>query len=195
MYYPIEQTRAGDLSDACRLRVVLRTTVPPLSLAASVLTEVSAIDPDQPIFDLSTMEHLAASTMNRERFAIELLGMFAALAIVLAATGLYAVMAYDVSGRTHEIGVRMAIGANPGSVQRMVMRQGLWLAFAGVASGLVASIFASRLATSLVSGVQPIDPATHAAVAALLVAVALVASWMPARRATRVEPAVALRAE
>ncbi|TMA88580.1 MAG: ABC transporter permease [Deltaproteobacteria bacterium] len=195
MYYPIEQTPAEDLGDARRLRVVLRATVPPLSLAAAVQAEVSAIDPDQPIFDLSTMEHLAASTMNRERFIIVLLGTFAGLAIVLAATGLYAVISYDVSRRTHEIGVRMALGANAGAVQRMVVRQGVRLALAGLAAGLVASIIASRLATSLVSGVRPLDPATYVAVAALLVIMAVVASWMPARRVTRVEPAVALRAE
>ena len=141
------------------------------------------------------MEHLAASTMNRERFIIVLLGTFAGLAIVLAATGLYAVISYDVSRRTHEIGVRMALGANAGAVQRMVVRQGVRLALAGLAAGLVASIIASRLATSLVSGVRPLDPATYVAVAALLVIMAVVASWMPARRVTRVEPAVALRAE
>ena len=147
--------------------------MPPLPLAAAVQAEVSAIDPDQPIFDLSTMEHLAASTMNRERFIIVLLGTFAGLAIVLAATGLYAVISYDVSRRTHEIGVRMALGANAGAVQRMVVRQGVRLALAGLAAGLVASIIASRLATSLVSGVRPLDPATYVAVAALLVIVAV----------------------
>jgi putative ABC transport system permease protein len=194
VYYPIAQT-PPDMSDARRLRVVMRTTVPPLSLSAAVHAEMAGIDTDLPIYDLSTMEDLGAATLARARFSITLLGVFAALAVILAATGLYAVIAYSVAHRTHEIGVRMALGAQPRMVQRMVVRQGLRLAGAGIAGGVAVSIMASRLAASLISGVRPLDPATYVAVAALLAAVAVGASWVPSRRATHVQPMVALREE
>jgi len=195
IYYPIEQTPADDLTDARRLRVILRTAVPPLTLAGAVQAEISAIDPEQPIFDLSTMERITASTIDRERFSIDLLGTFAALALVLAATGLYGVMAYVVSRRSHEIGVRTALGADAGAVRDMVLRQGLGLACAGLVTGLVAAVIVSRFVTSVVSGARQLDPAIYVAVAVILAAVAMAASWLPARRATRIDPAVALREE
>jgi putative ABC transport system permease protein len=195
VYFPIDQTPADDLSDARRLRVVLRTAVPPLTLVRAVQSEMSAIDPEQPIFNLTTMERLAASTLDRERFSVVLLCCFAGLALLLALIGLYGVMAYVVSRRSHEIGIRMALGADAHTVQAMVVRQGLAVASVGLATGAVVAAFVSQFVTSLVSGVKPTDPATYLAVALLLGGVSIAASWLPSRRATRVDPIVALREE
>jgi putative ABC transport system permease protein len=196
MYVPTPQTPVETiLEDARRLRVVIRTSVPPLSLVEAVRAEVAALDPLLPVYGLRTMDDLVAGSFEAERFSLALLGGFSALALLLAALGLYAVMTYAVTRRTHEIGVRMALGAQPSAVQRMVVAQGLKLAGGGLAVGALGALAAGRLGGSLVAGVRPLDPATYAAVALVLGAVAVAAAWLPARRATRVDPTVALREE
>jgi putative ABC transport system permease protein len=196
LYFPLAQVPADEVVSGTRyVYPVLKTSVPPLSLADAVRAEVASIDPNQPIFDVRTMEDRVVHSLEGERFTLVLLAAFAALALLLAAMGLYAVMSYAVTRRTHEIGVRMALGAQPGAVQRMVVAEGLKLAGGGLAVGALAAVGVARVGASLVSGVRPLDGATYAAVALVLAAVATAAAWFPARRATRVDPTVALREE
>ena len=165
------------------------------ALAASVGAVVRSIDPSQPVFGVRNFDQVLDETLAGRRLALTLLGLFATLAAVLAAVGLYGVMAFSVTQRTHEIGIRMALGAQPGDVLRMVIRQGLTMALAGVAIGIGAALGLTRFLTSMLFEVNPTDPVTFVAVALGLAAVALVACYVPARRATRVEPVIALRYE
>lgn len=150
---------------------------------------------DQPVFHVATMEQIIAESLARRRFAMFLLGTFAAIALALAGIGIYGVISYSVAQRTHEIGIRMALGAEGGNVVRMVVRQGMLLSLSGVAAGVVAALGVTRLLTSLLYGVRPADFVTFLAVTFILSVVALVASYIPARRAMRVDPMVALRYE
>jgi putative ABC transport system permease protein len=141
------------------------------------------------------MDDVRDASVAQPRFSSQLLGLFAALALVLAAVGLYGLMAYSVTQRRNEIGIRMALGATRESILRLVLRQGSLLALAGIGLGLVASILVTRLLSSLLFDVSPGDPMTFLTVASLLVGVALLATYIPARRATKVDPMVALRYE
>jgi len=175
--------------------LVVRTDVEPLSLAAAVREAVWGIDKDQPVSNVRTMKEVLSESIARQRFSMLLLGIFALLALVLAAVGIYGVMSYSAAQRTREIGIRMALGAQSRDVLRLAIGQGMRLALVGVAVGLIGALALTRLIESLLFGVSTTDPATFAVITILLVAVALLACYIPARRATRVDPLVALRYE
>lgn len=175
--------------------LVVRTSSDPLQLAAAVRNEVWAVDKDQPVSNVSTMEAILADSVARERFNMLLLAIFAAVALALAAVGIYGVMSYSVTQRTHEIGVRMALGANRSDVLKLVVGQGVKLVSVGVAIGLASAFALTRVMESLLFGVSATDPATFAVISIVLVAAAMLASYIPARRATKVDPMIALRYE
>jgi putative ABC transport system permease protein len=175
--------------------LAVRTAREPSSLVGAIRHEVQELDPEQPIADVATMEQLLATSLSQSRFSTLLLGVFAGVALLLAAVGLYGVIAYSVEQRTHEIGIRIALGAQSGDVVKLVVRQGLKLTIAGVAIGLGASLLVTRVMTSLLYGVTATDPLTFAIIPVLLTGAALGASFIPARRATKVDPMVALRYE
>jgi putative ABC transport system permease protein len=167
----------------------------PLVLTSAVQNAVWSVSKDVPLADIRTMQDVIANSVLRRRFTMLLLAIFAGLAMLLAAIGLYGVMSYSVSQRTHEIGIRMALGAQKTDVLKLVVRQGMWLVALGLLLGVVASIVATRLMAGLLFGVSATDPETFSVVAALLASVALAANLVPARRATKVDPMVALRYE
>jgi putative ABC transport system permease protein len=175
--------------------LVLRTTSDPLGVAAAVREQVWSVDKDQPVANITTLERLASDALARPRFNTLLLAIFATLALVLAAVGIYGVLSYSVAQRTHEIGVRMALGAEHRDVLRLVLGQGIPLICIGIMLGLGGALVGARLLTSLLFGVRPSDPLTFILVALLLAAVALLACYLPARRAVKVDPMVALRYE
>lgn len=175
--------------------LVVRTTGDPMALAAAITKEARAMDANTPIYDIKTMETRLTESLARRRFAMLSLGLFATVAILLAGVGIYGVMGYSVTQRTREIGIRVALGARPQDVLRMVVRQGLLMAVGGVLTGLAAALVLTRLMASLLFGVGATDPFTLAGVSALVIFIALLACWIPARRATKVDPLVALRQE
>jgi len=177
------------------MNVVIRTKGEPTSIAAAVRKEVQAIDPDQPVAAVKTMEQWLDTSVSAPRYRTALLALFALVALVLAATGIYGVMSYSVTQRTHEIGVRMALGARRLDVLKLVVRQGMTLVVIGVALGLLGAFALTRVMSSLLFGVTAKDPMTFVAVAALLTLIAFVACYLPAHRATKVDPLVALRYE
>ena len=175
--------------------VVVRTEQDPAAAATSVRQIVTSIDPDLPVSNVRSMEQRLVESLSSRRFNMLLLALFAALALLLAAVGVYGLVAYAVSERTHEIGVRMALGARPRDVLAMLVGEGMVLAACGVTIGAVAALAATRVMAGLLFDVTPTDPATFAAVTTLLTFVTLCACYLPARRATRVNPVTALRAE
>jgi predicted permease len=175
--------------------LVVRTTSDPRPLIGAVRERIRAVDAEQPVYHISTMSELVAVSLASRRFAVTLLALFAALALLLVSIGLHGVIAYLVTLRTHEIGIRLALGAQHADVLRLILSQGLWMSLAGVAIGLVAALLAAPLLASQLFGVPPADSQTLVAVTLLLMAVAMVASYLPARRATRVDPLVSLRHE
>jgi putative ABC transport system permease protein len=177
------------------MNLVVRTTSEPLHLANAVRSQVWAVDKDQPLFDTKTVEDVVADSFGRQHVLASLLGSFAAVALLLAAVGIYGLISYAVKQRTHEIGIRMALGAQSGQVVSLILRQGMGLTLAGLFIGLFGALAAAGLLGSFLFGVKPTDPASFAGVALLLIAVALLACYIPARRAIRVDPLVALRHE
>jgi putative ABC transport system permease protein len=180
---------------ASYISLAARTTGPPEAMAEAVRQTVWSLDRDQPILQLGTMQARLDEVYAPRRFNMLLFGVFALVALSLAAVGLYGVLAYMVAQRTHEIGIRLALGARRRDVLWLIVRQGLSLSLSGVALGLVVALALTRALKNLLFGVSATDPATFAGVALLLVSVAFIASYIPARRATRVDPLVALRQE
>jgi putative ABC transport system permease protein len=177
------------------VNLVIRTKSDPVSIAGSVRKEVLAVDPEQPVAAVRPMTSWVETSVSSPRYNTILLGLFAVLAVVLAATGIYGVMSYTVAQRTHEIGVRMALGARRFDVLRLVLRQGMLLALIGVVLGLFGAFALTRVMSALLFQVTARDPITFVVVAASLLAVAFVACLVPALRATKVDPLVALRYE
>ncbi len=177
------------------IALTVRTTPDPARLAGAVRNEIWAVDKDQPVFRVISMEQSAAESVALRRVSTITLGTFSVLALVLAAVGLYGVISYSVTRRTHEIGIRLALGARPRDVLKLVVGQGMLLALIGVAVGLAAAFAITRLMASLLYGVTATDPIIFVGVSLLLAGVALLACYIPARRATRVDPMVALRYE
>ncbi|MCL4178176.1 MAG: ABC transporter permease [Verrucomicrobia bacterium] len=183
------------LPSASGAGLILRTESDPLSLLAAVREQVRDLDPNQPLHDCKSLEQCMAESAMAQRVTCWLLGVFSGIALALAAVGIYGLISYSVAQRTHEIGVRMALGAERSQVTRLVVGGSLKLVLIGVAVGLAAAGGLTGFLTSLLYGVRPIDPATFAAVSGLLLGVAVLASYLPARRAARVDPVVALRCE
>ncbi len=175
--------------------VTVRTAGDPLSMVAAVRQAVAAVERELPVSDVMTMSQRIANSTSRTKFIAVLLALFAVLALVLAVTGLYGLIAYSVAQRTREIGIRMALGAQSSQVLRLTLRQGMWLVATGVAVGVAAALALTRLMQSLLYEVSAADPLTFAAVALLLALAALLACYVPARRAARIDPMVALRCE
>jgi putative ABC transport system permease protein len=181
-------------SPSARMMIFIRTSRDPLSLAAAARRTVTALVPGTPVFDIKTMASRTAVATAQARFSAVLLALFAITALLLAVIGIYGVMSFMVTQRTREIGIRMALGADRAQVQRMVIAEGLWLATAGAAVGVGAAFGLTRVLRSLLFDVKPGDPATYVSIVALLAVAAAIASWIPARRASKVEPTEALRA-
>jgi predicted permease len=178
-----------------RMRVIVRTFSEPTAVVSALRAEVRALDKDLPISKLRTMDAVRGNSIAQPRFRTLLIGLFSALALVLAAIGIYAVIAYTVTQRAREIGIRMALGAQRADILKLIVKQGLPLIFCGLLIGLAGAFALTRFMASLLYGVTPSDPATFLAVAFLLTAVALIACLIPARRAASVDPMVALRHE
>jgi putative ABC transport system permease protein len=175
--------------------ITLRVQGDPAALVTAVRKEVLAVDPDMPVYGVRTMDQVMGETLAQRRVTLILTGAFAGMALLLAAIGIYGVMSYGVTQRWHEIGVRVALGAQRGDIIRLIITEGMFLAVIGVLLGVVGALGVTRFLAGLLFGVEPADPLTFAAVMALLALVALAACYVPARRATRVDPMVALRYE
>ncbi|MEK6320489.1 MAG: FtsX-like permease family protein [Acidobacteriota bacterium] len=189
VYYPFEQSLARSMF------LVIRTTPDPAQITTAITKQIQALDPDMPVYDVNTMDRRLYESLARRRFSMFLLGAFAVIASILAAVGIYGVMAYSVNERTHEIGIRLALGAQPGNVQQLVIRQALILTVVGIAIGLAGAVALTRVMSSLLYGVTATDAFTFVVTPILLGSIALLASYVPARRAAKVDPMVALRCE
>jgi putative ABC transport system permease protein len=177
------------------MQLVVRAGADPGALTGPVRQTIHALDPDVPLHKVGAMRQLVSASVAQRRFTLLLIAVFAAVALLMAAIGLYGVMAYSVAQRTREIGIRVALGAQGADVLRLIVGRGLRLVTLGVALGLVAALALTRLMKKLLFEVSATDPLTFAGVALLLALVALLACWIPARRATKVDPVVALRVE
>jgi putative ABC transport system permease protein len=190
LYMPYHQWPLQGMS------VILQTAVPPSTVADAARRAVYATDPNLPVANVRTLEDIVAGSISQPRFYTLLLGLFAAIALILAAIGIFGVLSYAVAQRTREIGIRMALGAQRGAVRGLVVRQAMTLALVGVSVGILLALWLSNsLVSKMLFNTNPHDASTYVGVAGVLTFVALVASYLPARRATRVDPIVALRAE
>jgi putative ABC transport system permease protein len=193
VYAPLTQHRREGWSN--NLMLAVQTSTTPEALTSAIREQVRALDPDQPVTSVRTIDELLDRTLSQAKFSLLLFGLFAALALVLAAIGIYGVMATAVAQRTHEIGLRMALGAQKRDVFRLVIGEGMMLVLIGVAAGLASAVALTRLMSTLLFGVSATDPMTLALITLLLATVALLACYLPARRATKVDPMIALRYE
>jgi ABC-type antimicrobial peptide transport system permease subunit len=175
------------------LTYAIRTRTKPESIIPALRRAVQTTDPELPVVRVRTQEQQIDADLEEERLFVTLTSGFGTLALVLASVGIYGLMAYSVAQRTNEIGIRLALGASPRRVLTMVLSEASWLATAGVAAGVGASLLLNRLVKSMLYGIAPYDPATLSGALLLLLTVALAASWIPARRAARVQPVEALR--
>jgi ABC-type antimicrobial peptide transport system permease subunit len=173
----------------------VRTSRPASDVVSALRAKVREIDPALPLFEAGSLEETVDASFDNRRAVMLLLAAFAGLALFLSALGIYGVLAYDVSQRTREIGVRSAIGASRGQISNLILRQGLLKGGIGVVLGLIGAAILSRSMTSLLFNVRPTDPVVYAAVSFLLIGVAMLASYLPARRAARIDPLIALRDE
>jgi len=189
IYLSVYQRRAKNLA------IFVRGRLDPAAFPVELREQVQSIDPELPVFGAQTLNEVVSSSLSQRRFSMEIVGLFALTALLLAGLGIYGVISYIVSERTHEFGIRLALGAQRDNILRMVLRQGLGLAITGAAVGLVGALIVSHLMAGVLYGVRPTDPLTFAGVAILLMGVALLACYIPARRAIRVDPLVALRYE
>ena len=189
MYLPMRQT-----GDYAAMQLVVRTALPPDSLAAGIRAALRPVDPNLPVREFVTFQDLVDKAVSPRRFLVLLLAGFAAFALILASLGIYAVISYSVSQRVQEIGIRMALGASAADLQSRILLRTLGLAALGLALGMAASRALSSALGSLLFGVTSGDPVTFIGMGALLIAVAAVAGYIPARRASRIDPMVALRA-
>jgi ABC-type antimicrobial peptide transport system permease subunit len=180
---------------AKHLAIFLRGHLDIAAILEQVREQVQALDPTLPVFGAQTLSATVSESLSQRRFSMEMVGAFALTALLLATLGIYGVISYLVSERTHEIGIRLALGAQRSNILRIILHQGLTLALAGAVVGLVFALIVSHLMASLLYGVKPTDPLTFAGVAFLFLAVALLACYLPARRAMNVDPMVALRCE
>jgi predicted permease len=196
IYFPFGQVPDKYMTEAASgLTLVMRTESDPLSLVSSVRAQVAGPTRDQPIYSVRTMEQIISESLAERRFTMVLLTIFAGTALLLAAVGIYGVMSYAVGRRTHELGIRATLGASRGEIIGLVLREGLRLVAGGIVAGLAAAFLVLRFLSKLLYGVQPADPVTLGAVALLLGAIAFLACYIPARRATSVDPMIALRCE
>jgi len=175
--------------------IVARTSVPPTSIAQAAVAAIHAIDPEQPVRNILSMEEVVDQKLTSQRFSAFVLGLFASLAVVLASVGIYSVLSYIVRGRNREIGIRTALGAGTGDVLKMVIAEGMTPTLVGIGAGAAAALASAKLLQKLVFGVSASDPLMLAGVSVTLALVALLASLIPAYRASRVEPLTALRAD
>jgi putative ABC transport system permease protein len=181
------------------MSLAIHTSTDPMSLANAVTKQVLAVDPQQPVYRIRTMNDFLASSLERRKLSMLLLAIFAGTALMLAAIGIYGITSYSVAQRSQEMGVRMALGASRTGILRLVLSQSLTLAAVGVVAGVIGSFILTTLLANMLSGMlfntTAIDPMTFIAVAAVLIGVTILASYLPARRATKVDPMVALRYE
>jgi putative ABC transport system permease protein len=175
--------------------IVARTSSDPAAIAGSIVGEIHAVDSNVPVYDISTMDARVSRSLARQRFSMTMLGAFAGFALLLAAVGVYGVMSYLVTQGTRDIGVRVALGAQQSDILRLVLKQGMTLAFVGIIAGLAGAAALSRVMGSLLFGVGSTDLFTFSSVAVLLALIAFAACYIPARRAMHVDPLVALRYE
>lgn len=188
-YFPHQQQPSNGMF------LVTRTSSDAAALSGPVVREIHAVDPDVAVYGIRTMEDRLHDSLARQRFSSTMLGAFAAFALLLAAVGIYGVMSYLVTQSTHDLGVRVALGARTGNIIGLVVRQGMELAAIGILAGLAGSVAVTRVMASLLFGVSATDAVTFGAMTLILALVALAATIIPARRATRVDPVVALREE
>ena len=190
MYWRVAQIRTTP-----SLAIVVRTQSDPAMIASSVRDAIAEVDRAQPIYDMQTLDQLVAKSLDQRRFTLTLMVLFGVIALVLSAIGIYGVTAFAVTQRTQEIGIRIALGARATDVLKMVVGSGMFLAAIGVVVGLIGAFAMTRLMASLLFGVAPTDLVTFGLVTAGLLLVALLACYLPARRATKVDPLVAMRYE